>query len=174
MNNKTILRKSAKKLRNNLKMADISRQIVQVIRNFEPYKSAKNVMIFYPLTNEVDLLPLLKDDKNFYLPRVKGEDLDVCPYRVGDALTDSMYKVKEPVCEPIDKSGVDLVFVPALAADVAGNRLGYGGGYYDRFLRDIKALKFIVIPEELLVEAVPLDDNDVKCDGIITQKKASF
>ena len=174
MNNKTILRKYTKDLRKKLNMKDISQKIVDIIRETDAYKSANNVMIFYPLTNEVDLLPLLSDNKNFYLPRVNGDNLDVCPYKDGDELAESTFKVKEPTCAPIDKSNLDLVFVPALSADEKGNRLGYGGGYYDRFLNRLSAVKIVVLPEELLSDAVPVDDSDVKCDGIITQKKASF
>ena len=72
MFNKDNLRQKAKKIRNKLDMKCISSRIVSNIRKLEVYKNSKHVMLFYPLENEVDLLELLNDDKQFYLPREIG------------------------------------------------------------------------------------------------------
>ena len=67
-------------------------------------------MIFYPKENEVDLLSLLSDEsKNFYLPKIDGENLLCCSYKNGDILCESCFKTKEPLSEPIDKTILDLV-----------------------------------------------------------------
>ena len=59
-------------------------------------------------------------------------------------------------------------------ADSNFYRLGYGGGFYDRFLKNLNAYKIIPIAEELLIDSLPIENIDVKCDCIVTQKKASF
>ena len=169
MFNKDDLRQKAKDIRNELDMKSISSKIVSNIRNLEEYKNSKHVMLFYPLGNEVDLLELLNDDKQFYLPRVKGEDLEVCPYKLGDKLLKSDFKVLEPINEPINKNLLDLVFVPALCVDEKCNRLGYGKGFYDRFLNDFEGCSIIPIPKELVFSNVCANRNDVCCSGIVTE-----
>ena len=58
--------------------------------------------------------------------------------------------------------------VPALAVDNEGNRLGYGGGFYDRFLKDIKSPKIVPISKSLVFDNIPTEDFDIKIDMIIT------
>lgn len=169
MFNKDDLRQKAKKIRNELDMKTISSKIVSNIRNLEVYKKSKRVMIFYPLGNEVDLLELLSDDKQFYLPRVNGEELEVCPYKVGDKLLKSKFKVLEPINEPVDKNLLDLVLVPALCVDDKCNRLGYGKGFYDRFLINFKGNSIIPIPRSLVFSDICADRHDVCCSGVVTE-----
>lgn len=169
MNKKTDLRHKAKALRKTLDMAEKSSNLCHLIRNCETYKSSKNVMLFYPLKDELDLTMLLEDNKNFYLPRVNGENLEVCPYKKGDELKKSNLKIYEPVVKSCATAVLDLVIVPALLVDKSGYRLGYGGGYYDRFLEQNKGLKTLcAIPEELVVENIPTDEFDIKMDYIIS------
>lgn len=176
MDNKSDLRRKAKELRKKLKISEISFEIIKQIRKLDIYKNSKNIMIFYPLSEEINLLPLLNDNKNFYLPRVKEDNLEVCKYTYNDNLCKSCYNISEPTCSPVSSNILDIVFVPALAADNNGNRLGYGKGFYDRFLSILstKTKSAVVIPEELVFNEIPVDKFDVPCDFVITQKKASF
>lgn len=172
MTQKDDLRQKAKHIRKSLDMKNISRAIVENIRETDIYRNSKRVMLFYPLENEVDLRELLEDDKEFYLPRVNGDELEVCRYRVGDELVMSEFRVLEPLSESIDKSEIDLVFVPALCVDKDCNRLGYGKGFYDRFLKDFESVAIIVVPEELIFTDVCSERHDVCCNSLITQKKS--
>lgn len=174
MNTKSDIRLWAKNIRKSLNMREISLLISDRVRSLDCYKSAEHVLIFYPLEHEVNLLSLLDGDKQFYLPRVKGSRIEVCPYAKGDELKPSEFKVLEPVNDSVSPNVPDLVLIPALAVDNNFNRLGYGGGYYDRFLDGISALKLVVIPDELVVDNLPVEEFDKQCDGFITQKKASF
>lgn len=172
---KTSQRTIAKKIRSGIDMAKISEMIVQNIRQSEVYKNSKNIMLFYPLKTEVNLLELLKDpDKNFFLPRTKGNLIECCPYKSKDELKQSEFSVLEPVCKAVNPDKIDLVFVPALCADKSCFRLGYGKGYYDRFLSDFKGKSVIVLPDELVFDKICIDSHDIPCTMIITQKKASL
>ena len=123
-------------------------------------------MIYYPKDGEINLLDLLNDKKTFYLPRVNNKYLDICPYKIGDKLKMSEFNVLEPVNNSVKCEELDLVIVPSLMADSLNFRLGYGGGYYDRFLCDsFKTLT--VIPKELFIEKLPTDKFDKKIDQII-------
>ena len=168
MENKTCLRIWAKSLRKTLDTDKISNAIVKKIRSLEIYRTAKNVMIFYPLQFEINLLPLLEDSKNFYLPKVDGENLLVCPFKIGERLVKSEFNVSEPLSVPVSSDIPEVVFVPALAVDKNNFRLGYGGGFYDRFLESSKAYSIVPVSEKLVVEKLPVDEFDIPVDCVIT------
>ena len=114
------------------------------------------------------MLELLEDkSKKFYLPKIDGKNLLCCPYQNGDALCKSCFKTQEPLTEACDKNLIDLVIVPALACDKQNYRLGYGGGFYDRFLSDVNVKKLSCIPEKFLLETVHPDVYDIKIDKVI-------
>ena len=166
---KKSLRQWARSKRKELNMADISAILTKKLVQTEEYKNSKNIMLFYPMPEEVNLLSLLNDkSKNFYLPRIKGEELECCPYCSGDELRESCFHTQEPTCAACSKYEPDLIIVPALAADKNGYRLGYGGGFYDKFLRDCKIKKICCIPHQLIVETVFPENHDIKMDIIIT------
>ena len=169
MDKKTELRAKAKELRKKLDIAGVSQKLCEEIRKSLLYKTSENIMIYYPKAEEIDLRALLTDNKSFYLPRVSGDDLEVCPYKSGDELIKSGFGVFEPMSGGVNPQVLDLVIVPALMADRNGYRLGYGGGYYDRFLGLNKNLKTIcAIPKELSTDVLPQGDYDIKMDFIIT------
>lgn len=169
------LRKKAKEIRISLDMKKISEKIVENILNLEIYKNAQHIMLFYPLKHEVNLLSLTEKskDKNFYLPRVDGRNLLVCPYNIGDDLVTSKFWTEEPTTKPIDTNILDIVFVPALMVDNHFHRLGYGGGFYDIFLSKnaANASKIVAIPSQLIHDKLPSESFDAKIDAIITQDK---
>ncbi len=163
MDNKTDLRVRAKSIRKTLDIARLSDNAVNQIRQIKLYQNAQNVLIFHPMQYEISVLGLLKDTKNFYLPKVCGNELLVCPY--SDKLEKSEFNVCEPCSNPVNADIIELAIVPALMADKDGYRLGYGGGFYDRFLSANPHIKTIVpIAKELYVEKLPRDEFDVKID----------
>lgn len=161
MDNKTDLRTKAKAIRKTLDLPAISAELVAKLRAQDFYQNAKNIMIYYPKEDEINVLDLLSDDKNFYLPRVNGDLLHVCPYCTGDKLECSTFKVMEPCSMPVESAILDLVIVPALMADKNNFRLGYGGGFYDRFLRaHPDVLSVVLIPHELFIDNLPVENFD--------------
>lgn len=169
MDNKADLRLKAKNIRKSLNISNVSGLIVDLVRKHPYYVTAKKVMIFYPTKYEINLLNLLEDKKEFYLPKVSGKDLLVCPYCSDVKLEKSCFNILEPCSAPIEPKELDLVIVPALMADVNGFRLGYGGGFYDRFLAlyegDFKTM--VVVPKVLYVEELPIDEYDKSVDSIV-------
>lgn len=168
---KTHIRTIFKEERKKLDIALISKDIVKNIRSSDFYKNAEHVMLFYPLKYEINLLDLLNDNKKFYFPKVAGENLLVCPYDGSIRLEKSSLNIYEPVSEPVEAEILDLIFVPALAVDKNNFRLGYGGGFYDRFLKTIDVITAVPIYENFVVEELPHDDYDVRVDYIITNGK---
>lgn len=168
MNNKQQLRRWAKEERKKIDIAKISSELVQKLKATDEYRQAKNIMIFYPLKGEIDLLELLEDsNKSFYLPKIDGENILCCPFDENTELCESCFKTKEPTTEPVEKDSIDLVIVPALAVDKNNYRLGYGGGFYDRFLSGVNIAKIACIPKGLLVDTVYPEKHDIKIDKFI-------
>ena len=166
MNMKSDYRVFAKNIRKNLDIAGLSQSLVEKIRDDIDYQNSKNIMIYYPLPNEFDFRALINDDKNFYLPKMFENTLVVCPYC--EELECGKYNIMEPCSEPVDSVILDYIIVPALLADNNKNRLGYGAGFYDRFLKTCKkAVKVVALPKDLIVENLPIDSFDVKMDKVI-------
>ncbi len=164
------LRRWAKCEREKLDIESLSQVLVKKLQITEEYQQAKNIMIFYPLKYEVNLLSLLNDKtKNFYLPKIKGDNLLCCPYNEGEELCVSCFKTKEPVTDAVEKELIDLVIVPALAVDKNNYRLGYGGGFYDRFLAEgVNITKLVCTSKNLVIDSVYPEKHDIQMDKIIT------
>ncbi len=90
-----------------------------------------------------------------------------CPYSEGDELCESCSKTQEPKTSN-NTINPDLVIVPALAVDKNNYRLGYGGGFYDRFLAQQSCKTIVCIPHQLVVETVYPEEYDIPIDRIIT------
>lgn len=169
MDSKSDLRKRSKELRKSLNIEKISKEICAKIRELEEYNRASHIMIFYPMKYEIDLRDLLKDNKNFYFPKTKNNDILVCPY--SEDLQKSEYGVMEPNTAPVDPNILDLVFVPALMVDKDGYRLGYGGGFYDRFLfKHPNIISVVPISKYFVTDKLVHDKYDCKVDFFINEK----
>ena len=167
--NKQDLRKWARGKRLELDLELISHVLVKKLKQTKEYQQAKNVMIFYPLKDEVNLLSLTEDEnKLFYLPKINGNDILCCKYDKDLPLCESCFHTKEPLTEPQNQSIIDLIIVPALAVDKNNYRLGYGKGFYDRFLKNSPAKTIVCISKQLLVETVFPEEHDIPVDLIIT------
>ena len=81
--------------------------------------------------------------------------------------------IPEPTasCEPVDPQEVDLVLVPGVAFDRQGNRLGYGGGYYDRFLQQCAAPRVALAFATQLVDHVPTEPHDLRVHAVVTDEE---
>jgi len=140
-------------------------------------KNAKIVHCFISMNDrfEVDtfgiITELLQKDKNIVVPVMNGDDLNHSILHSLDNLEKKSWGVYEPaVIINADTSKIDVILVPLLAVDESGNRLGYGKGYYDRFLNESKSIKLGLVFEEFILDEVPTEKHDVKLDGIISEK----
>ena len=165
---KNSLRKYAKDIRKNLFSDTVNSIANSRVRQSSLYKNSENILIFHPLKYEFNFLELLNDNKNFFLPKVCDKKLQICPYKKEDKLIKSNLNICEPCTNPINPSQINLAIVPALMADKNRYRLGYGGGFYDRFLSDNPNIKTItVVFKALFIEKLPHEEFDVKIDEII-------
>ncbi len=107
-----------------------------------------------------------------YAPRVEGKQMHVV--LIGEDFSVNAMGIREPIGERYDGE-TDLIIVPLLAVDSKGNRLGYGGGYYDKYLQTHeKAVRIGVCYDFQVVENVPFEPTDEKIHCIVTDKRILF
>ena len=140
------------------------------------YQNAAVVLAFVGTKLEIDTEALLRsvwaDGKTLCVPRCReGHLVDLCAIRSYDDLEPGAYGILEPKadCPRINAQDVDFAVIPCVTFDRGGNRLGQGGGYYDRFLPQLTCPTFLVCREKLVVEHVPTQAHDCRCDYLVTE-----
>ncbi len=175
--NKELLRKEMlikrKKITQKLEK---SFEITNKIINLEKFKKAKVIAIYKNLKDEVNTNYLinysLNVNKIVLLPRVVGNDIIFFKYQINDKLEESIFHILEPIynIDNIYKDKIDLIIVPGICFDKYNNRLGYGRGYYDKFLKNKSIYKIGISYSDLLIDIIPTDKWDIKMNLIITEK----
>ena len=177
--NKSNLRSRILKLRKKNLYKKIKIYPEKIFRFFKKNKiNFKNVGGYYPCNYEIDdldILNFLRNKKaNISLPIIReNNQMDFFKWTNKDPLRINKYGIAEPISAK--KTYPDIIFVPLVAYDDNLNRLGYGGGFYDRYLKKIDNLKKIYkiglgfSYQEL--KKIPTNKHDKKLDLIITEKK---
>jgi 5-formyltetrahydrofolate cyclo-ligase len=153
-------------------VAELSSKIVVAVEQMPCFQEAKTVLIYYPTHNEVDLLPLIKrykKEKTFLFPVVHRKAMVACPYEGNSKMHRGKFNIPEPTTPPYT-GHIDMVLVPGVAFDKIGNRLGRGGGYYDRFIACLgRNTTLVGVGYDFqLVDKVPASRRDKKMQYIIT------
>ncbi len=124
---------------------------------------------------EADTMPIvraaLKTGKTLSIPRIFPESgtIIACPVSSLDGLVKNKMGVREPIgLESADPAGIDLVIVPGMAFTKNGKRLGVGGGYYDRFLKNGPEYTVAFAFDFQLMDDLPIEDHDVSVTKVIT------
>jgi 5-formyltetrahydrofolate cyclo-ligase len=145
-------------------------QLWAKVAELPDYIRANSVMAFVGFNGEPDTDPLLArlavDGKRLLLPRV--EPSGIVPADGDTPLVASKFGVQEPTGPAVDVGEIDFVIVPGLAFTVEGDRLGYGQGYYDRFLPTVSAPSVGVCFSDQLVDEMPTTTTDVRVDKVIS------
>lgn len=154
-------------------------KIAENLFNQPYFKNSKCIFCYLSFSNEIDTINIinfaLKCGKTVCLPKTfeKGIMTANKIESLEKGLKKMPFGMLEPdeTCVVIDKSDIDLCIVPCLAADINGFRLGYGGGYYDRFLYGINAKKAVLCYDDRLFENICHEEHDIACNAIITESK---
>jgi len=154
--------------------------VLRELNKLAELRNARLVMAFAALPDEVELAALwqrlIDEGKTLVFPVLAGEDGRMDAVRVVNVARDlkpgrfGVPQPKEGVA--IDPRTIDFIFVPALAYDLNGNRLGRGGGYYDRFLagRAPQAFRCGVAFDCQILKEVPTRAHDCRVQALVTEK----
>lgn len=184
---KKALRQSAKSFRNKLTKDDISvfsQKIHTQLFHFTLFEQSDVILLYASLAGEVETLTfiqlLLKNGKKVYCPVTRGETMEF--YRVfsPEELTEGDFHVLEPNATPgnifiPEKHTKFCIILPGLMFDKKGNRLGYGKGFYDKYLSALpEGLQFTKIAlsfDSMVKDTIPSEETDHRADYIITEHK---
>lgn len=178
---KKITRRSYKQIRSNLSMeyqARKSARICNQIQKLECYQTAENIALYYAGRGEVNLDSLWKDaasqGKSCFFP-VLTADQALCflPAAPNERFQKNKFGILEPIADlslALSPDQLDILFMPLVAFDAKGNRLGMGGGFYDRTLTTLKPAQLLGVAYEF--QHCPMlwpERWDVKMSGVVTE-----
>ena len=149
------------------------------------FRYAEYVLLYDAMPNEISLTALaytaLEKGKKIAYPRCNKEDCTMT-YRLvssPDELFPDSYGIREPrssapVLDTEHLSGNAVCFVPGLLFDKSGYRLGYGKGYYDRFLNSFPGSRIGIVYSDCILPALPRGRYDVKMDILLTENNVKY
>ncbi|MEG6616814.1 5-formyltetrahydrofolate cyclo-ligase [Peptococcaceae bacterium 1198_IL3148] len=157
------------------------KQIFNTLVSSDYYQHAHTIFTFVSFGSEVDTHRLIKfaldNNKTICVPKIASKKTGMQVLRINGFhdLDVGYFKILEPVtgCQQINPEEIDLILMPGLAFNRAGDRLGYGGGFYDRFLTELKQPinKIALAYHFQVVDNIPATEDDIKIDGIITNQE---
>ncbi len=157
------------------------RLIMDKLFSTKDFEKAKKILFYYSVKGEVGTDKMIRESmkmgKKILFPVTDTVNRSLSISEINDMdkdLTPGPYGIPEPSYPVIVPPGdLDIVIIPGVAFDKKGNRLGYGMGFYDRFLSDIhKKIPVIALAYEFqMVDKIPHEETDVKVQKIITEKR---
>jgi 5-formyltetrahydrofolate cyclo-ligase len=142
------------------------------LQNSPIFRQAHTILAYTSFRQEPDLTPLFQQsDKRWGLPRCVGKSLMWHQWSPARPLHSGAYGILEPDADapPIALETVDLILVPSVAIDSQGYRLGYGGGFYDRFLPHCPKPTLAILFDFAHLPELPIDSWDQPLSGYCTE-----
>lgn len=188
MKDKRELRKEVLNIRKGLLEEEViqkSKLITEKLMSFDGFDKSRCIMAYMDFKNEV-MTKFLIDHclnlgKTVALPLIDSIDgtKKIYSYELKDRQRDvklGTYGILEPVkqfCARIDPENIDMVIVPGVAFDIKGGRIGYGAGFYDIFLREVRddCIKAGIAFELQVFSCIPKEDHDISMDAVFTESK---
>ncbi len=150
-----------------------SRHLTAIFLASVQYRNAKSIYGYLPFNQEVDttaiLTQALKDGKRVALPKTDGDEMRFIWVTDLAAVQKAPLGCPEPIADtPVADDPDALVLLPGLAFDMRGGRMGYGGGYYDRFLPGESHPTMALCYDFQLLSDIPMQPHDIRTDSVIS------
>jgi 5-formyltetrahydrofolate cyclo-ligase len=180
------LRKKVQELRDAIdpeQRKHLSARVADNLWSVPEFTTAESILFFISFRSEVDTIPMilraLGEDRTVCVPCTDAGSKAMVASRIMDLDEDleiGNYDILEPrgkCLRPIPPEEIDVVLMPGVAFDLSGGRLGYGGGYYDRFLEkcDPRCALIAVAFEIQIVDHVPCADHDAHIHKVVTESR---
>ena len=153
-----------------------SDKICKNLKQIDLFNNSENIASYFPIGSEVNtnhiMLDILEQGKNLLLPKVVGDNLEFYTVPNLKALEKGSFDIMEPkdICKRAEN--IDCVLVPTVGISKSGSRLGYGNGYYDKFLADKSVTKIALTYNKQIVKSIPSSEHDIKMDWIISESES--
>lgn len=179
MQTKQSLRRELKISRRNIEnKKEADKKICENLMASDFYKDADTVLFYAALDDEINIDECIKSalsqGKRAALPVCLDDNGNMKFYYINSLkdIKTGFFGVREPdinICEEVMDFSSSVCIVPGIAYDKQGYRLGYGKGYYDRFLKNFTFISLGLCYNELMMDFLPTDEYDISVDYIITQ-----
>ena len=178
--NKTSLRNRLLKQRDNTShdlLGISSAKIQKKLRKIFAFKNAQKIGLYYPIGSEVftqDIIQeLLSQSKEVFLPKVVEKNLEFRKIKDFSSLETGSFDILEPKDDCEVDNNLDVIIVPTVGISQTGVRLGYGHGFYDRFLAEHKTITISLTLEKQIIKNIPKSPHDVTMNWIVTEERAT-
>lgn len=178
---KSQLRKEVRRERRSIQnKAEIDKRIAEILFDTPYYQSAKTVLSYVSLPDEIETDSIIKtalsNGKRVAVPYCVDDKGHMEFYLINslDDLGVGSFGVREPkidICTKLECFDSSIILVPALCFDVKGNRLGYGKGYYDRFLQNYSFISIGLCYNNFIKNEIPTNEHDKSVNYIITENR---
>ena len=179
MEEKKAIRKqifAARKAHTDQQIDDWSKKIAETVTSLSEYRDSQRVLAYADYNHEVMTRYIIeaawKDGKEVAVPKVVGKDMIF--YRLTDfaQLGAGYFGIPEPARGEIVQWEEALMIMPGVAFDRANHRVGYGGGFYDRFLEKHPQIKRVAVAFEFqMMSEVPTEPTDISPEIIVTEEE---
>lgn len=159
---------------------EVEQKITQTLLNSKLWKESETIGITISQHIEWNTKPIIKEawsqGKSVCVPKCYPSERDMVFYKINSytQVENSYNGLLEPIStitEEIKKKQIDLLIVPGLLFDQDGFRIGFGGGYYDRFLKDFPNETLSLLSRSQLVKKIPTDPYDIPVKSLIVEDK---
>ncbi|TCI29550.1 5-formyltetrahydrofolate cyclo-ligase [Exiguobacterium sp. SL-10] len=154
--------------------ADRDRAIIHTLTGLEVWREANTVAVTLALDLEIDTLPLIrsawKAGKSVFVPKVTKQGLTFHEIHSFEDLEPGVMGILEPTTSATTRA-IDVCIVPGRVFERSGYRIGWGGGYYDRFLASYEGVTVSLAYDVQLLDEVPIEPHDIPVEFIVTERE---
>ncbi len=152
-----------------------SEKMQKKLKKINSFRNAQKIGVYYPIGSEIltqDIIQeLLSNGKDVFLPKVIGENIEFRKITDFSSLEKGSFDIMEPKEDCQIDNNLDVVLVPTVGISSTGVRLGYGHGFYDRYLAEHKTTTISLTLEKQIVKNIPKSEHDIIINWIITEDR---
>jgi 5-formyltetrahydrofolate cyclo-ligase len=152
-----------------------SKKMQKRINKVYAFKDAQKIGLYYPIGSEIltqDIIQeLISKGKDVFLPKVTGENMEFRKIEDFGSLEIGNFDIMEPKEDCMVNNNLDIIVVPTVGISPTGIRLGYGHGFYDKFLARNRTTTISLILEKQIIKNIPKSEHDINIDWIITEDR---
>jgi 5-formyltetrahydrofolate cyclo-ligase len=152
-----------------------SEKMQKRLKKINAFMDAQKIGAYFPIGSEIltqDIIQeLLSNGKDVFLPKVVGEKMEFRKIVDFSSLEKGSFDIMEPKDDCQTDNNLDVILVPTVGISPVGVRLGYGHGFYDKFLAEHKITTISLIMEKQIIKNIPKSEHDIIIDWIVTEDR---
>ncbi|WP_420545836.1 5-formyltetrahydrofolate cyclo-ligase [Nitrosopumilus sp.] len=154
-----------------------SEKIQKKLKKIKEFRDAQKIGAYYSIGNEVQtneiIQEMLSSGKEVFLPKTIGQEMEFRKIKDFASLEKGNFDIMEPKDNCEKDNELDMLLVPTVGISVDGVRLGYGHGFYDKFLAQHKTVTVSLVMEKQIVKKIPRSEHDVPIDWIVSEDRVT-